>query len=497
MDRWACVDVPALALQLVLRRRPEWRGLPVAVVAEDRPQGRILWVNECAREARIWPGRSYAEGLSLDSELRADVVAAEELAAAESELLEVLRAFSPRIEPSSDEAGVFWLDATGIDGLFESLQAWGRELIAALRRAGLQARVAVGFQRFASYAVARALAGRGDATVYVADDERTERQQADRVSLLRLGFPPRLRDALLRLGIDRLGGFRRLPAGSVRARFGAEAEQLHRLVCGREQTQLVPREERIEVRERMERQPDEVQIDVAGLLFLCKQRLARLVLELRQRSEVVTGLRLRLMLDKGGIRDEAVRPAEPTLDEVQLTDLLRLRLESVQLDAELEGFELVAESAPARSGHGQLFAAARRRDLRAANRALARLRAEWGDEAVVRAELRDGHLPEARFAWRPLDRVRDPQPDEVASPRLVRRVFDRPRLLPRPTATDHGRGEPVADVQGLSGPYPVSGGWWRREQHRDYYFAETRTGELLWVYYDRQRRRWFLQGVVD
>ena len=28
-------------------------------------------------------------------------------------------------------------------------------------------------------------------------------------------------------------------------------------------------------------------------------------------------------------------------------------------------------------------------------------------------------------------------------------------------------------------------------------FAETQRGELLWVYYDRQRRRWFLQGVVD
>ena len=43
-----------------------------------------------------------------------------------------------------------------------------------------------------------------------------------------------------------------------------------------------------------------------------------------------------------------------------------------------------------------MFASKPRRDLRAANEALARVRAELGDDAVVRAVLRDGHLPEAR-----------------------------------------------------------------------------------------------------
>jgi protein ImuB len=32
---------------------------------------------------------------------------------------------------------------------------------------------------------------------------------------------------------------------------------------------------------------------------------------------------------------------------------------------------------------------------------------------------------------------------------------------------------------------------------RDYYFVETRRGELLWVYYDRRRRGWFLHGRVE
>jgi protein ImuB len=47
----------------------------------------------------------------------------------------------------------------------------------------------------------------------------------------------------------------------------------------------------------------------------------------------------------------------------------------------------------------------------------------------------------------------------------------------------------------------VSGGWWGTRTaaaiERDYYWAETRRGDLLWVFYDRPRRRWFLQGRAD
>ena len=56
MDRMACIDLPAFPLQLLLHRRPEWREQPVAVVDSDRPQGKILWVNERARASRILPG---------------------------------------------------------------------------------------------------------------------------------------------------------------------------------------------------------------------------------------------------------------------------------------------------------------------------------------------------------------------------------------------------------------------------------------------------------
>jgi protein ImuB len=49
----------------------------------------------------------------------------------------------------------------------------------------------------------------------------------------------------------------------------------------------------------------------------------------------------------------------------------------------------------------------------------------------------------------------------------------------------------------MTGPYVVSGGWWVRAVHREYHYARTERGDLMWVYYDRRRRRWFLQGGVE
>jgi protein ImuB len=52
-------------------------------------------------------------------------------------------------------------------------------------------------------------------------------------------------------------------------------------------------------------------------------------------------------------------------------------------------------------------------------------------------------------------------------------------------------------IDKLTGPYVFAGGWWNKEIQREYYYAETRSGDLLWLYYDRVRRRWFWQGTVE
>jgi protein ImuB len=206
--------------------------------------------------------------------------------------------------------------------------------------------------------------------------------------------------------------------------------------------------------------------------------------------------------DRLGDHIESIRPAAPTLDARQLAELIRLRLQAVRRlpDGVVEVL-LMAREAEATTEQLQLFAGRPKRDLRAGERALARVRAELGEAAVVQARLREGHLPEGQFAWEPLEALPAARPRAVDERHLVRRIQARPiPLPPRPRQEPDGwmlQGLEQGPVVRVSGPYIVSGGWWNRPVHREYHFAETRRGELLWVYYDRPRRRWFLQGRVE
>jgi protein ImuB len=131
---------------------------------------------------------------------------------------------------------------------------------------------------------------------------------------------------------------------------------------------------------------------------------------------------------------------------------------------------------------------------------LGRVRARFGNDAVVQAVLRDGHLPEARFGWEPLAKLPPAAPKPDAPAPLVRRLWAQPIVLPpRPAREPDGwllRGLAHGPVQRFVGPYVLSGGWWRREIARDYYFTQMKSGEIFWIYYDERRRTWFLQGQV-
>ena len=495
----ACVELPEFPLQLLLKRHPEWAGRPVAVVDRDKPQGVILWVNEQARAARVRTGMRYSAGLSLAHALHAGEVPPADIERGVTAINERLHRFSPDVEPSRDEPGVFWLNASGLSYLHASLRRWAQEIVASLRMCGFRAAVAVGFTRFGTYAIARTLTP--DEPVVVIRDPAVERMQAGWVRLSRLGIEPALRDSLHKLGVRTVRAFLRLPSEGIRRRFGPEALRLHRLAAGDLWTPLQPQRvmEPLVARCNL----DDPESDAVRLLFHIKRLLDRLLVTVRVRHEALAELTLRLRLDHAGVHTERLRPAAPTLDVVQLMNLVRLRLESLALGAGVTEVRVAGRAVATAAVQQGLFIERPRRDRDAAERALARVRAEFGDEAVVRALLSEAHLPEARFAWEPVGTMPLPEPREVACRPMVRRIHARPLALPPTLEPDpEPRSRPVHDgeagyVRDLAGPYLVSGGWWRSAVHREYYFVRMRDGDMLWIYYDRRRRRWRWQGQVE
>ena len=494
----ACLDLPALPLQLVWRREPELRAHPVVVIDDDRPQGSVLWVCERARKAGVLVGQRYAHALSLCGALRARVVPPEQIASAIDELRVALHRLSPRVEPG--EPGTFWLDGDGLDRVFPHA-AWGATIAKTVSELGLAGAVVVGFSRFATYAIARAT--RHGVTVLRSDTD--ERAAASRVPLARLDVDPKLRDALARLGVTTVGEMVRLPGGGILERFGSDAYRLYQLAAGERWDPLVPvappeaPDERVLL--------DDEERDIERLMFAIKSPLDRLLDRLAARGRALVALHVELSLKHAvgdiELRAECIKPAAPTLDARTLVRLVHLRLTGMPPAAPVDAVRVWADDVAATREQLALFASRPRRDLRAADEALARVRAELGDDAVVRAVLRDGHLPEASFGWERLVHVVAAQPGEEKPIRpLVRRLFVRPQMLP-PQARqvrDDGwllSGLEHGAVVRIVGPYIVSGGWWTHELHREYHFAELKRGDCLWVYYDRNRRRWFWHGAVE
>ena len=496
MDRLACVNVAALPLQILLQVNPAWASQPACVVEDDKPNAAVLYVNTRARRAGVRPGLRYATALAIARDLHAGTVAAAQVEQQVRLLADRLRRFTPHVEPSPDRPGIFWLDAQGLERLFKSLHAWADGIRADLRAIGMHASMAVGFSRFGTYALAAS-----QRETLVAANILDERTLVEHAPLARIDLEPQVLERLQALGVDTVGAFLRLPPGGIRARFGATTEALYQLATGQRWSPLVP----VAPEERYENSVDfdypDSQVD--RLIFVVKRLLDGLVPELARRGKAAAGVALTMTLDDRGRsrRTERVRPAAPTLDVAQLLMLIRLRLDTLQLTAGIVTLALAVEACPASADQRRLFLDQSRRDTEGANQAFARIRAECGDQSVVRARLCNAHLPAARFTWEPLEQVAlHASPRVVAARPRVRRIYETAVALALGSglrASGSGGQSPGPNAQSL-GPYLLSGAWWRGQGvARDYYFVPTADGEMWWMYYDRRRDRYFLQGQVE
>lgn len=607
MSRPACVDVPALPLQLLLRRHPEWRERPAAVTSGDSAgsapgsgaRAPIVWVNRQAVRQGVRPGMTPATAAAVCPDLRLGRVLPAEIEAAISELAERLYRWSPVVESAAalrpslagfGAVGSFWLRTTGLSTLFGPLPDWVESVRNDLAAHGFRSSVAVGFSRFGAFAAARARFG-----AQLFEDPAEERQAAGQAPLVRFGLPDRTLSGLEQLGIRRLRDLLRLSGKGLGDRYGEEARQLHRLASGE-----------IEVLASCVFRPDPPlerralfdppETESERLLFSAKRLLDEILDELRREGLAVLDLSYEMRREDGRTTAASVLPTAPSLDGLRLLSLLRLRLEADSLAEKqvresteespgVTAFVLRARAGLAASEPQNLFASegsspddrgnAVRRDRKQGAEALASIRAEFGEGSLVRIESREAHLPRARFRCEPISpaaallappasrpaspsaatvRFRTPaespapavsalDPPEAGRlpietspspspsrrrPTLVRRIYDRPLPLPLPRPSvrlsptgnerigyenrdrNSDRNDPETwllrstergPIRSFAGPYRISGGWWRRLSGRplarNYYFVRLRCGEVCWIFYDRERRSWFLEGRVE
>ena len=482
MDRWACVDAFAFPLQVLLSLHPEWIDHPVAVLDRDHPRGRLLWLNQEGKRAGLRKGMPYGQALSLVAHLRAEALDAVLLKRRAERIVETLRKFSPRVESAPDAPGLFWLDASGLQRLHPDWKTWVEPLRLRLREEHhLYVAVVIGFRRFHTFALARSTRQSG-----LFHSPESEQQAADTIPLSDLELGPSSLELTRRLGIHTVGELLALPPESLRRRIGAEAFRLYRLARGDREEPLTNFESR-EDPTHLDHL-DHAEKNTHRLLFLIKRHLHPLLEALSKEGEQLLALEMVLFFrDNDPLRTE-IRPAEPTEDPLLILELVRLRLESISLELGVTSLGLSARGERTETRQMQLFVEASPRDVDAANRALARIRAEFGDQSVRQILLHNAHLPEARFSLAPMEKLTLPAPN--ASPELspgrlrpaVRRFFPAPIHLSHPPTSSR------------TGPHIISGGWWIRPIHRAYHLIETADHRLLWIFFDQSRSRWYVHA---
>jgi protein ImuB len=514
------------------------------IVLTDGPQKRLRAVTAAAGRAGVRAGMRSTEARALCADLHElawDDVA---IGAAITEASAALVGASPQVTPVDGAPGLWWVGASGFDGIGGEREM-AHALLCVAKRWHPRPRVAVAGSCVAARAATWAGAIYGPKTddralVHVVPPEHDAAYLAP-APLALVPMDEELRAALHALGLRTVGALARLSADDVERRWGeigmrawrlANADDSRRPVLARAETQPAVEVELSTPATTME-----------PVLFLVRAALDRLVNEMIAHGRAVAAIAITLTLDdaRGALVNapahtvtREARAARPLARVLPLFERCRALLDSWTLDAPVIAVRVaIVAAAPLTGEQGDLLTTSWR-DLGAADAALERLRAELGVGAIVRAQAQDTHRPEKAGVWTELqgDRMTGRQEDRKTAAQENRTTggqarspvvpsSSRPVLLvsePTPLATTARRaldppeavevicdgeaprtitwrGQRIAITRAL-GPERLSGDWWDDGYRRDYWRCESGIGEMV-VFLDRSDDAWRVQAWSD
>jgi protein ImuB len=541
MIRLACVFVPQLALQAVLRRNPEGRGYAVALFDRETPGpgARVVAASDEARRAGVRNGMTAAQAGAACPTLRRLNTSAADVAAAEAALADVGYSFAPRIDVQRLGVGRISFEVGDLQRLYQQGEAAIAQAIQAqAARVGLGVRVAIassaGIARVVTRARELAVVPPGGERAFLAplpvgvlDDEPDgQGQRGGRAGRAGRGDAPAGRAgqarekaagaigaALKRWGIATVGALAALPAAEVALRLGDQGARLARLAAGDDDEPFAPRLPADALEEGAEL--DYPIYEIEPLAFVLRGLIDHALARLACRSLACAGLTLRLALDPRGLDVREVAIAAPTRESTTLLQLVRLDLARRPPDAAVVGVTLIALPARVRSTQLDFLRPAGPAPDRLAA-TIARLAAlvgpdnvgapraadSWREEAVTVAPYPVGALVGAAIATRSPPAAPG-QPDGTLAVHRFRPAQEVEVLMGRDGPTALRGGQTTARVVVAAGPYRINGEWWRRPEEdggafsRDYWDVHASDGAVYRLHHDQRSDRWFLDGYYD
>lgn len=305
--------------------------------------------------------------------------------------------------------------------------------------------------------------------------------------------------ALERWGIRTLGELQRLPAASLAARLGRQAERLQRLARGEDVSLFRPYQ--VDEAFRVEEMFDWTLDSAEPLTFVLGGMLESLCGELKQRGLAAEQADLTLHLAEGRKLEKRIGMAAPLQDPRTLLSLIRLHLQKISAAAGIRGVALQLKPVKPRFFQHSLLQREQVSPEKLSH-LLARLESLVGAGNLGTPALEDTHRPDA-VRMRPFEiNLGDPHPPVEPAAQSIRlpasaRQLSLRRL--RPPVSISVKGE---EMLSCAGPWKSSGDWWGENDKaspwdREEWDIEFSNGSICRVFWDRRQQQWFLEGVYD
>lgn len=461
---WACIALPHLALDGVLRRRAD--DSPLVLVDGPANARCIVAANASAQAAGLRIGQRLTAAQALLAQFEAIPYDSDSVDRWQRFLAGVAYRYSSQVALLPHAIVLEISRSRSLLGEWPTIE---RNLRNDLVELGFRHHIAAAPTPHAAHVLAGVSDGQAVLT------QEVMRRALDAVPLQQSRLPERALDALPRMGIRRLGQLLRMPRDGLQRRFGAELLQAIDRLLGDAPAGLdlyVPPDAvdwRIELSHEVE--------NIAALVFPLKRMTSDLAAYLSGRDGGVQRFALQLEHRDANVTEVPVGMLSPERHAEVLFEAARGRLEQVQLPAPVLSLRLIADDLPGFVPAGRdLF------DERPANalpfeQLRERLRARLGDRAVYR--------------W---GTTIDPRPEHSQRVATQDESFIEPR--PRPTWLLE-KPVPLRGVlRILAGPERMETGWWDGgEMRRDYYIVETAQGQRAWAYCaPDDQAGWMLHG---
>ncbi|QHF03517.1 DNA polymerase Y family protein [Pseudomonas asturiensis] len=453
---WACVLLPQLALDGVMRRHTD-PDEPLALISGSAQRRVLQAVNPAARTLGLRPGQSLSAAQALASGFT--MVAHDP---SETERLQQLLAawaygFSSNV--SLKYPRVLLMEIESSLKLFGPWPVFEKRLREELTGLGFRHRIVVAPNPVA----ARMLANMHDGLSI--DCPHALRRTLEQMPVDRIGLEREVATAFTRMGLRNVRQVLALPRDTLARRFPVSVLQHLDTLLGERPVALecyLP--------------PDffdlriELNFDVEShqaLLFPLKRLIADLAMFLTGRDSGVQRFALHLEHVDGPDTVVQVGLLSAERDAAMLFELARGRLEQVLVASPVRAVRLLARDLPDFvPTHRTLFDEREQQTL-PWEQLRERLRARLGDESVNGLRALADHRPE--YAWQPATESKTlPTVSDHARPGWL---LNQPQTLP------------AQAVRILAGPERIESGWWDGgDVRRDYYRVETLSGQRAWAY---------------